>query len=84
MSLEFFGFGFGNGNGKEKPTLTAPKFAVERDGMDGRGSFQGEGLVIWAGSGDSEKINKKINIFAFFCSRWSANPFAIEARPNST
>ena len=52
-----------------KPALTAPKFAVERDGMGGGGSFQGEGLVIWAGSGDSEKINKIIKIFTFFCSR---------------
>ena len=49
-----------------KPALlTAPKFAGERDGMGGGGSFQGEGLVIWAGSGDSEKINKKIKIFTF-------------------
>ena len=41
-----------------KPALTAPKFAVERNGMGGGGSFQGEGLVIWAGSGDSEKLIK--------------------------
>ena len=41
-----------------KPALTAPKFAVERDGMGGGGLFQGEGLVIWAGSGDSEKLIK--------------------------
>ena len=41
-----------------KPALTAPKFAVERDGMSEEGSLQGEGLVIWAGSGDSEKLIK--------------------------
>ena len=66
------------------PALTAPKFAVKRDGMSGRGSFQREGLVIWAGSGNSEKINKRMNIFTFVCSRWCANPFAMEAHPNST
>ena len=58
VSLVFFGFGFGNGNGKEKPALTAPKFAVECDGMGGEGSLQGGGLVIWAGSADSEKLIK--------------------------
>ena len=34
-----------------KPAFTAPKFAVERDGMGRGGSFQGEVLVIWVGAG---------------------------------
>ena len=35
-----------------KPAVTAPKFAVERDGMGRGGSFQGEGLVMLVGAGE--------------------------------
>ena len=37
-----------------KPARTAPKFAVERNGMGRGGSFQGERLVIWVGAGEGK------------------------------